>query len=72
MAMESILTAWQPRMLSILRIMTALLFLQHGLMKLIGFPVPGPAHLTPLLMVATAIEVVGSVLVTLGVYTKFH
>ncbi|MGH6740341.1 MAG: hypothetical protein ACREDY_15175, partial [Bradyrhizobium sp.] len=29
---------WQPRMLSILRIMTGLLFLEHGTAKIFDFP----------------------------------
>jgi putative oxidoreductase len=31
-----------PNVLSILRIVTALLLLQHGLSKVFSFPVPGP------------------------------
>ena len=31
-------TVWAPRFLSILRIMTALLFLEHGTQKLLGLP----------------------------------
>src|SRR4030095_3515203 len=33
-----VLAAWTPRALSILRIVTGLLFLQHGTGKLLGFP----------------------------------
>ncbi len=32
--LESTLGAWQPRILSILRIVAGLLFLQHGLVKM--------------------------------------
>ncbi|MGB6441383.1 MAG: DoxX family protein, partial [Methyloceanibacter sp.] len=32
------LTSWTPRMLSILRIATGLLFLEHGTGKLLRFP----------------------------------
>ena len=32
------LNAWAPQARAVLRIVTALLFLQHGLMKLTGFP----------------------------------
>ncbi len=32
------LTSWTPRMLSVLRIVTGLLFLEHGTGKLLGFP----------------------------------
>ena len=30
---------WEPRVLSILRIVVGLLFMEHGLGKLFGFPV---------------------------------
>ena len=67
------LAAWSPRVLSILRIITALLFMQHGLMKLIQFPAPQPGApdpLPPLLMAAALIEVVGGGLLTLGLFTR--
>ena len=35
------LAAWSPQMLAVLRIMTALLFIEHGTSKLFGFP-PSP------------------------------
>ena len=35
--------AWEPRMLSILRIMGGLLFMEHGLAKVLGFPLQ-PNH----------------------------
>ena len=34
------LTSWTQRMLSVLRIVTGLLFLEHGTGKLLGFPLP--------------------------------
>ena len=36
------LTNWAPHVLSLLRIIVGLLFLQHGLVKLFGFPMPYP------------------------------
>ena len=36
------LDVWAPRVLSLLRIVTALLFMEHGLMKLLHFPAPQP------------------------------
>ena len=63
---------WSPRILSVLRIVTGLLFLEHGLMKLVGFPAPMPGmdHLPPLLMVAGTIELVCGALIALGLFTR--
>ena len=36
--MTTNLASWAPRMLSVLRIITGLLFLEHGTQKLLGFP----------------------------------
>jgi putative oxidoreductase len=59
----------RPFILSILRIMAALLFLEHGLQKYFAFPSPGP-HMRPLLYVQGIIEIVGGLLLTLGIYTR--
>jgi putative oxidoreductase len=60
---------WSPHVLSILRIVAALLFLEHGLSKVIGFPTPGPP-LHGLLILAAILETVGSLLLLAGVYTR--
>ena len=44
MAASDVYARWSPRMLSVLRIITGLLFLEHGTQKLLGFPaaqIPG-------------------------------
>ena len=65
------LSRWQPQLLAILRIVTGLLFLEHGLSKFFGFPVPFPVQpLPPLLVAAGVIECVAGVLVTLGLFTR--
>ncbi|MCR5880432.1 DoxX family protein [Phenylobacterium sp. J367] len=67
------LSAWAPRVLSLLRIMAALLFMEHGLMKLISFPGPQPGvpdPLPPLLIAAAAIEIVGGALIAVGFFTR--
>ena len=47
--MTQTLAAWTPRALSILRIITGLLIIQHGMAKLIGFPaLPITLTLVPL------------------------
>lgn len=68
-----LLEKWQPQLLALLRIMAALLFMEHGTAKLFHFPAaqPGvPDPLPPLLLAAAIIEVVGGVLVTLGLFTR--
>ncbi|HTU12094.1 MAG TPA: DoxX family protein [Allosphingosinicella sp.] len=59
--------------LALLRIMTALLFIAHGLQKYFGFPVPGPFGLAAplsLMGVAGALELVGGSLVLIGLLTR--
>jgi putative oxidoreductase len=63
---------WSPRMLSVLRIMTGLLFLEHGTQKLLGFPPPanpGPA-LVSLLGLQGILELVGGILILIGLFTR--
>ena len=59
----------RPYVLSILRIIVALLFLEHGLQKYFGFPSAGPP-MTSLLYVQGAIEIVGGILLLVGAYTR--
>jgi putative oxidoreductase len=61
--------SWKPDVLSLLRIVVGLLFLEHGLSKVFGFPTPGP-HLQGVLILAAFLETVGSVLLLLGAYTR--
>jgi len=61
-----------PYVLSLLRIMAALLFVEHGLSKFFGFPsatAPHPA-LFDLEWFSAVIELVGGVLLTLGLFTR--
>jgi putative oxidoreductase len=67
------LSRWQPQLLAILRIVTGLLFLEHGLIKLIGFPPggkPGLQDVGSFLWIAGVIETITSVLVVLGLFTR--
>lgn len=65
------LSRWQPQLLAILRIIAALLFMEHGLMKLFHFPAPQmPGSLPPLLVAAAVIELVTGILMVLGLFTR--
>jgi putative oxidoreductase len=60
-----------PYVLSILRIMAALLFLQHGLSKFFGFPqAMEPFPVFSMEWFAALIEFAGGLLVTLGLFTR--
>jgi putative oxidoreductase len=66
------ITTWSPRMLSVLRIITGLLFLEHGTQKLLGFPPPtnpGPALLS-LMGFQGLLELVGGILILIGLFTR--
>lgn len=67
------MSIWSQRVLSLIRIATALLFIEHGTMIFFRFPgvMPGLATPTPLLIiVAAALEIGGGGLVLLGLYTR--
>ena len=66
--------AWEPRMLSIVRIMVGLLFLEHGTAKMFDFP-PQPDHKAWVLMtlvpgIQGLIELVGGALFAAGLFTR--
>lgn len=63
------LEKWAPYGLSALRIVAALLFIEHGLEKFFGFPAPGP-NMTPLLWFQAALELFGGLALLVGVYTR--
>jgi len=67
------LSRWQPQLLAVLRIVTALLFLQHAFIKLFGFPpgaAPGIQPVGTLLWTGGVIELVTGLLVLLGLWTR--
>ena len=71
--MNDTLAAWTPRALSVLRIITGLLIIQHGMAKIIGFPAVAMfAKLEPLSLVGAAgfIELIGGALLILGLWTQ--
>ncbi|MGE3483124.1 MAG: DoxX family protein [Gammaproteobacteria bacterium] len=70
--MEGFLNAWSSRVLSILRIVTAFLFMAHGTQKMFGFPAPQRQEfdLVSLSGVAGTLEVFGGMLILLGLFTR--
>jgi putative oxidoreductase len=71
--MEILNHTWSERMLSVLRIVAALLYLQHGLAKHFGFPhvvAFGNLQTISLIGLAGLIEIVGSLLLLLGLFTR--
>jgi putative oxidoreductase len=62
-----------PHALALLRVMTGLLFLEHGTGKLLGFPASESAHspaLFGLIWWSGVLELVGGLLVALGLMTR--
>ena len=71
--LEAALLPWAPRILSLLRVMAAVLFFEHGLQKLLGFPPsdrPMPSPLPPMLLTAGLLEFVGGILLAIGLFTR--
>lgn len=66
----SALSAWAPRVLSVTRIMSALLFLEHGTQKFFSFPGAYPYPLNGLTIAAGVLELVGGALLALGLFTR--
>lgn len=71
MSIDRLEADWAPRILSILRIVAALLFFEHGTAKLLGFP---PSDHSPevlsLSWIAGALELVGGALLIVGLFTR--
>lgn len=72
MLSETLTTTWSPLVLSVLRIMSALIFMAHGTQKVLGFPAserPAPEILS-LGGIAGVLELVGGALLVLGLFTR--
>jgi len=61
--------SWSGPLLSILRIAAGLGFLHHGTSKFFNLP-PFPMPLSPLLYAAGAIELIGGLLLVIGLFTR--
>jgi putative oxidoreductase len=71
--MNEFWTSWQPKILSLLRFMAGFLMLWHGTQKLLGFPPSGQpgGQLSALMAVGGTIELVGGILVMIGLFTRW-
>jgi putative oxidoreductase len=73
MRTSTTLDRWSPYALAALRIVTALIFMEHGTQKLFGFPAPPQSGLPPLLSlfgVGAILELVGGLLILVGLFTR--
>ncbi len=75
MSISSSTGLWGSRVLSILRIVTGLLFVEHGTTKVLGFPVVPGGHVlgfnfTTMAGVSGVLELVGGFLILLGLFTR--
>lgn len=81
---------WAARLLSILRIVAALLLMQHGAQKFFGYPPPAPSPcpppvveqnaqqpaapqpkgMPPLILVVAILELVGGLILLLGLFSR--
>jgi putative oxidoreductase len=70
-SLDEFCAKWQSDLLSLLRIMTGLLFLEHGTSKFLGFPhqekVPEALSMPG---VGGMLELVGGALIVLGLFTR--
>jgi len=66
------LSAFRPQLLSLLRIASGLMFLQHGTQKIFGFPAParGPFEIASQMGIGGVLELVGGALLILGLFTR--
>lgn len=72
MTIETLETVWAPRLLSVLRIVAALLFFEHGTSKLLGFPPSDHSGVALLSLpgIAGLLELVGGALLIPGIFTR--
>lgn len=66
------LTPYQPQILSLFRIMSGLLVLQHGTTKILGFPASqmSGASITSMGGIAGVIELIFGILLVIGLFSR--
>jgi putative oxidoreductase len=62
--------AYQGELLGVLRIITGVLFMAHGIQKFFAFPVAFPFPLNTMLNIAGGLEIVGGILFIIGFCTR--
>ena len=70
---DTLATVWAPRVLSILRIIVAFLYIAHGTQKLFGLPGAGtapPFDLMTLRGASAILETFGGALLLVGLFTR--
>ena len=73
MNLDALAVTWSPRLLSVLRIMSGLLLLQHGTGKFLKFPagaVPPTFNLNSMPGYAGVIELVCGILLVIGLFSR--
>lgn len=70
--MNALIEGWAPRLLSVMRIAAALLFVEHGLQKWLAFPAPRSSAtvLWSLSGAAGLLELIGGFLLLVGLFTR--
>src|SRR5215210_631303 len=71
--MYETITGWAPGALSVLRVYTGILLLEHGTAKILGFPAVASfanVHVSSLVGASGLIELIGGVLFTIGLFTR--
>jgi putative oxidoreductase len=67
-------TVWAPRVLSIVRVVSALIFMAHGTQKLLNFPARANNAAAPDIFsmygIAGSLEIVGGILLLFGLFTR--
>jgi putative oxidoreductase len=63
--------SWTPALHALLRIVTALLFLEHGTAKILGFPALPASPMPGAMVIGTGlVELIGGVLILVGFLTR--
>ncbi|MDJ0512150.1 MAG: DoxX family protein [Methyloceanibacter sp.] len=69
---DKLQTEWAPRILSITRIVSALIFMAHGTAKIFNFPATerGAPEFMSQMWIGGWLEIVGGILLVLGLFTR--